>query len=159
MVQVFEYDIDPGPMVSPATGALVNRDDNDELLMAFKDAEDLEKDLRRFKAQIRDTLWSRTVDGGTKTRHIEGRKVSATLVEQDPSPNTTVLKQILRSFPDAAKNVIVPSGYRVDKTQWKKCRRPHPNATILTRSKTWWSKPSIQAAHHPHESPNYLFNK
>ncbi|WP_013626571.1 hypothetical protein [Rubinisphaera brasiliensis] len=120
MVQVFEYDIDPGPMVSPATGALVNRDDNDELLMAFKDAEDLEKDLRRFKAQIRDTLWSRTVDGGTKTRHIEGRKVSATLVEQDPSPNTTVLKQILRSFPDAAKNVIVPSGYRVDKTQWKK---------------------------------------
>jgi len=120
MAKLLASDIEPQPLISPVNGALVDDRDHDEMLRAYQDAIDLENQLRAFKARVRDQLWASTVGGESKTRHILGRRFQASIVEQDPTPNATVLRQIIRHFPQAAAKVVVPSGYRIDKQQWKK---------------------------------------
>jgi hypothetical protein len=120
MAKILASDLQPDPVVSPVNGALVDMESSDEKLRAYKDAEELERQLRSFKARLRDSLWSETVETESKTRHILGKRYEASIVEQDAKPNGTVLRQIIRHFPEAAAKVVVPNGYRLDKQQWKK---------------------------------------
>jgi len=115
-------DIEPPPVISPVSGAIVDLDDNDECLKHYLDAQQLEQELRQFKARLRDAVWSRTEATEQKTRHVVGRRYQASIVAKDPEPQQPVLRQILRHFPDAAKQVIVPASYRVDAVQWKKMK-------------------------------------
>lgn len=107
------------PLINPVTGAVVDIESNDSIIEHYNEANEVSREIGRFKDICRTLLHQRTVSNGTKTSRILGTRWQATIVESDPTPSTSTLKQLVNAYPEMAPRYIVPSGYRIDKKQWK----------------------------------------
>lgn len=107
------------PLINPVTGAVVDIDSIDSVIEHYKEANDISREVGRFKDVCRSLLQQKTESNGSKTHHVLGSRWRATVVESDPSPSTSVLRQLVNQYPSMAPRYIVPSGYRIDKRQYK----------------------------------------
>lgn len=110
------------PFMNPATGSLVDPDSIDSLCSSWEDADKLVKELQRFKDRCRTHLTANLASNGTKTHRVRGSRFEATIVEKDPTPNGTVLRQVVKAFPEQSKDLIVPNGYKIAMREWKKAQ-------------------------------------
>lgn len=110
------------PFINPATGAVADPDSIDSLCSAWEEADQIVKELQRFKDRCRTHLTANLASNGTKTHRVRGSRFEATIVEKDPSPNGTVLRQVVKAFPEESKELIVPSGYKIALREWKKAQ-------------------------------------
>ena len=107
-------------LISPITGAVVDEENIDSIISAYKDLQDHMDEIMQFKNVLRDLAFGLTEDNGNKTRRLRGSKYEVELPAPELKPNSAMIKQCLMAFPEAAKKCIVPTGYRVAAREWGK---------------------------------------
>lgn len=85
-------------IINPVTGALVNLDDIDSLILGCDECKRLISELEIFYRTLREAAWAKT-SGTTKTRRLKGKKYQAKLEQGTRHPVGAILKEAWNSYP------------------------------------------------------------
>lgn len=85
-------------IINPVTGAIVNTDDIDSLILGCDECKKLMNELKTFDHTLREIAWSKTA-GTTKTRRLKGKKYQAKVEEGPRYPVSSILREAWNSYP------------------------------------------------------------
>lgn len=92
-------------LMNPVTGAIVNVDDIDSLILGCDECKRQLDELNAFYRTLREAAWSKTT-GTTKTRRLKGRKYQAKVVQGDVYPVGAILKEAWNAYPQFAPKYL-----------------------------------------------------
>lgn len=85
-------------LINPVTGAIVDIDNIDSLILGCDECKRLLDELNTFYRTLREAAWAKTT-GTTKTRRLRGTKYQAKLEEGDKYPSASILSEAWNSYP------------------------------------------------------------
>ena len=85
-------------LINPVTGAIVDLDDLDSLILGCDECKRILDDVNVFYRTLREAAWNKTT-GTTKTRRLRGKKYQAKLEEGEEYPSGSILREAWNSYP------------------------------------------------------------
>lgn len=115
-----EQEPEEDPMImNPLTGALVNTNDIDSLILAAVDTKKQISDLQAFEDTIRRRIGEFTT-GTAKTRRVRGKTLLAKVEMPDETWDQTMLKEAWNSYPLLRDELLRLGSVNVKMTEFKK---------------------------------------